>query len=446
MIKTLITLVAFAFTGSAMAQDLTHKAPPAVKTWVFGATMHTIADEPFRGAVQFDQEGQIGSVLDQDKWDDLPASQRAGHVLIDATGMHLYPGFIGANTQMGLVEIGAVRATRDMDEAGDVSPEVFASVSVNPDSTLIPVTRSNGVLTVNVLPIGGIVPGRASLIRMDGWTSEDMTIAQESGLVVNWPVRWVNSAWWSDTPPEDQKKQVDERRARIDEVFATAKSYLDARAADATIPEDLRWEAMANAINGDRPVFIRANSLESITSSVTWAVSRGLKPIIIGGRDAGMATDLLLQHSVPVIITGTHRLPGRRDASYDSLYKLPQLLEDAGVTWCMAGKGGGFDTPHERTLPYHAAASIGHGLDEVTALKSVTIYAANILGIGETHGTIESGKQATFFLSDGDPLEIMSTVTHAWIDGRKIDLTDKQKELDEKYRAKYEQLRSAGEL
>ncbi|MEM8836026.1 MAG: hypothetical protein AAGD00_09425 [Planctomycetota bacterium] len=446
MIKALTTLAALATATLTSAQDLTPKAPPAVKTWVYGAMLYTLTDDPYQGAVQFNEEGQIGSVLDQDKWDDLPASQLEGHVLVDATGLHLYPGFIGANTQMGLIEIGAVRATRDMDEAGDVSPEVYAAISVNPDSTVIPVTRSNGVLTVNVLPLGGIVPGRASLMRMDGWTHEDMTIAEESGLVVNWPVRWVNSAWWSDTPPEDQKKQVDERRARIDEIFETATSYLAARAADATIPEDLRWEAMSKAINGERPVFIRANSLESITSAVTWATSRGLDPIIVGGRDAGMATDLLLQHDVPVVITGTHRLPGRRDADYDSIFKLPQVLEAAGVTWCMAGEGGSFETPHERLLPYHVASSIGYGLDETIALKSVTIYAANILGIGDTHGTIESDKQATFFLSDGDPLEVMSTVTHAWIDGRKINLTDKQKKLNEKYREKYQQLRDAGEL
>lgn len=425
---------------TAQAQDLTHKAPPQSQPiLVTGGTVHTVSGEVIDdGAVLF--EGGVFTVVTTPEalGLDVPRNTR----VVDATGKHVYPGFVAGNTILGLMEIGAVDVTMDQTETGWFTPEALAAVAVNPDSTLIPVTRSNGILTAATLPVGGTFPGRASVIRLDGWTWEDMAVLPDAGLMVNWPSMRVITASWMRSSPSEQRERTQEQLDRIDESFDNAIAYLAAREADDTIPADLRYDAMAGAISGESPVLIRATELEQIQSAVTWAARRGMRCVIIGGDDAPMCAELLKKHDVGVIVTGTHKLPGRRDADYDESFTLPARLEEAGVRWCLASVGGSFETPHERNLPYHAATAVAYGLDADAALRSITLSAAEILGLGATHGSIEAGKAATFFIADGDALEITTQIERAWIDGREIDLSNKQTELDKKYREKYRQIDS----
>lgn len=426
---------AFALAFGAAAQDLGVKAPPQKAAIVInGATIHPISGPAIEnGHVVFDK-GVITSVGSG------PAPTVSGATVIDGSGKHVYPGLVGANTQMGLMEIGAVRATIDMAETNDVSPEVRAAVAVNPDSTLIPVTRSNGVLTVAVIPMGGLVPGRLSVIRMDGWTWEDLAIADDAGLVVNWPNMRINTGWFVRTPPEEQAEQMRKSLETIESAFAAAAAYFAALKADPTTEIDTRWEAMRGSIEGGNPVYIRAQELEQIESAVSWAVRRGLKPIIIGGRDADLCTDLLKRHDVPVIVAGTHRVPRRLDAPYDSVYTLPIALQAAGVRYCIAGEGGNSETPHERNLPYQAASSVACGLSPDDAIRAITLDAAKLLGVADRLGSLETGKSATLIVTNGNPLEVTTTVELAFIDGRRIDLSNKQTDLADKYREKYRQL------
>jgi len=431
-----ILFASVAIVGSAHAQDLTHKAPVQDNPIaIVGGTVHTISGETYEnGYVTFDK-GVITGV-----GEGRPRNARGAEV-IDATGMHIYPGLVAANTQMGLVEIGAVRATLDYAETASVSPEVRAAVSVNPDSTVIPVTRLNGILTCGVFPLGGLVPGRASVIRMDGWTWEDLTIKDDAGLVVNWPslrpVRWR----LKDKPAKEQRKEATERVQRLADTFEQAEAYLLAKDADGSIETDIRWESMRPYIIGGNRFFVRANELEQIQSAVAWASEHEYTITIMGGRDAHLCTDLLVRHGVGVIVTGTHRLPKRRDEVYDAPFTLPAQLEEAGVSWCLATTGGSFNTPHERNLPYHAGTAVGFGLTREAAMRSITLSAAELLGVGDSLGSLDEGKAATLIITDGDPLEIYTTtVLHAFIDGRSIELTSKQTKLAEKYRAKYRQL------
>ncbi len=436
----LICLSATLLGGAALAQDLGVKAPPqSGPIAIENATIHTITGQTIAGGhVAFDK-GIITSVGPGKA--PRSAGAGAGAAVIDAKGLHVYPGLIGAQTVIGLVEIGAVRATVDYAETGDISPEVRAAVSVNPDSTVIPVTRSNGILTVGVMPLGGLVPGRAAVIRMDGWTWEDMAIDDDAGVIINWPSLRTIKAWWVTTSEEDQKKRAQESLSRIDSTFASARAYLAARKADpATTELDLRWESLRGALENHNPVFIRAQELEQIESAVAWAVKNSLRPVIVGGRDAMLALDTLKRHDVPVMLSGVFRMPRRDDAPFDDLYSLPAALEAAGLRWCLASASGANDAPYERSLPYEAGKAAAYGLSKDAALKSITIYAANLLGVADKLGSLETGKAATIILTDGDPLEITTHTLRAFIDGREIDLSNKQTALEAKYREKYRQL------
>lgn len=421
--------------AGASAQDLTVKAPPQREPIaIVNAVIHPMSSPTIeRGYIVFDR-GRITEVGSGEY-----AAPR-GMMTFDVEGRHVYPGFIGANTQIGLAEITAVRASNDHREVGNITPEVRASVAVNPDSTLIPVTRANGVLTVGTFPTGGRIPGRASVMQLEGWTWEEMAVKQDAGLVIEWPMSRPVQAWWMDRTEGEQVEDARRQHAAIDEAFDTAQAYLRARDADPAHPIDLRWEAMRGVLRekDPDPVFITAGDLDQIVSAVTWGVKRKLNIVIVGGRDAELAADLLKRHDVPVMVTGTHTFPKRADSPYDDAFTLPARLHAAGVRFCIASADR---TAHERNLPYNAATAVAYGLDYEAGLRAVTLWAAEILGVGSELGSLERGKRATFIVTGGSPLEITNNVELAFIDGRQIDLSSKQDHLAEKYREKYRQLR-----
>ncbi|MEC9373251.1 MAG: amidohydrolase family protein, partial [Planctomycetota bacterium] len=213
-----------------------------------------------------------------------------------------------------------------------------------------------------------------------------------------------------------------------------------AKNADPSIPTDIRWEGLRPVLEKGAPLFIRAQELEQMQSAVTWAADRGFKCVIVGGRDAEQCIDLLKKHDVAVMVTGAHRMPRRRDSAYDEPFTLPAILEESGLRWCMATAGGGFSTSAERNLPYHIATCVAYGLDPEVAIRSITLSAAEVLGVADRLGSIEPGKAATLIITDGNPLEIPTNVEVAFIDGRRIDLSNKQTDLNEKYLEKYRQL------
>ncbi len=159
-----VTALTAALATTVFAQDLTVTAAPQSRPlYIVGATLHTMTRSPFVGTLGF-EDGKIVSVIEGPTVPDLPDDA----VRIAAVGKHIYPGLISASTTIGLTEIGSARATRDADEIGEITPEVRAAVAVNPDSTAIPVTRSNGVLVAGIVPTGGLIPGRLSVLRLEG--------------------------------------------------------------------------------------------------------------------------------------------------------------------------------------------------------------------------------------------------------------------------------------
>jgi imidazolonepropionase-like amidohydrolase len=424
---------------SASAQDLGIKAPAqSAPIAIVNATIHPISGPAIeKGYVAFDQ-GRITAIGEGEY---VPAG--VGTV-IDATGRHVWPGLIGARTQMGIEEINLVRATLDSNEVGDITPEVRAIVAVNPDSTIIPVTRTAGILSVGVFPEGGLIPGRVSVMRLDGWTWEDMSVSDSAGLAVNWPNMRVVNAWWMDKSEDDQRKDIRAPIDAIDAAFAAAEAYQKEKGPEPGGTVDIRWEALMRTVlptaRRPKPVFIEAQEVDQITAAVTWAAGRGLKAVIVGGRDAELCADLLKAHDVPVMITGTHAFPKRADSPYDDAFTLPARLAAAGVRFCIASADR---TPHERNLAHNAATAVAYGLDVNEAMRSVTLSAAEVLGVADSLGSLDETKAATLIVTDGNPLEITTRVERAFIDGREIDLSNKQTVLAEKYREKYRQKEEA---
>jgi len=431
--------LAAAFTVSASAQDLTHKAPPQEKPiLITGATVHTVANGVIQSGGVLFADGVIQSVFSAAGVDDWRrANPDADVEVIDARGRHLYPGLIGAASNMGLAEVNSLSDTVDTSETGTYTPEVRANTAVNPDSTHIPVARSNGVLLTGVWPSGGTIPGRGSVIRHDGWTWEDMTVRADAGLLISWPNMRVVDSPFVRASAEQQRQRTQALLDSLDALFDEAESYFAAREADPSVEEDIRLEGLRSAIEGRTPVMLDADEVEQIQAGVTWAVERGLRPILRGGRDADQVASLLRRHDVPVLVEGTHSMPSRRDAAYNEPFSLPARLHEAGIAFAISSGGG---SANERNLPYQAATAVAHGLPNDEALRAITINAAEILGVDDRYGSIQSGKSATLILTDGDPLEITTGVHEAFIDGRRVDLTDKQKALRDKYLEKYRQI------
>ena len=400
-----------------------------------GGIIYTLSVQTIENGILLFDKGKIiaiGTTVD------IPQ----GAEKIDVKGKHVYPGLVDARSDLGLTEIGAVRATNDLAESGSINSNVRAEVAVNPESELIPVTRVNGVTTAVTMPGGGTISGTAAALSLDGWTWEEMTLRSPVGLVVNWPSMTINRAWWERRSEEEQKKARDQALNDLRNAFRDARAYLNAKRSESNqgVPynnTDLRWEAMMPVLDGKIPVLVNAEDIQQIQAAVAWADQENVKLVIVGGYDAWRAADLLKARDIPVIVHPIQRTPWRRWEAYDDPATLPKKLHDAGVRYCIAGEGG---ASNERNLPYHAAMAASYGLPKDEALKSVTMYPAQILGIADRVGSLEVGKDATLIVTDGDPLEIMTNVSMEFIQGKNISLQSRHTRFYEKYQEKYRRL------
>lgn len=359
--------------------------------------------------------------------------------VIDLSNKHIYPGFVSANSVLGLMEVGAARATLDLAESGLINPNVRAVSSLNPDSELIPVARSNGILTTHIVPEGGLIAGQSALIRMDGWTPESLTIRSPAGMHVRWPDLTIDRDPRAAKSVRDQQKDIDKAIKQIRESFQSARAYWQARKSGTPgYKSDLRWEALMPVFDGTLPVFVHANTVAQIEAVLAWAKELQLKIVLVGGQEAWRMTSQLKESDTPVIITRSTALPLRRDDNYDSTFSNAAKLHEAGVRFCMAMEDRGAAAPHERSVPYEAAMASAFGLPKEEALKAVTLYPAQILGIADQLGSLEVGKSATLFIvNGGDPLDFPAHVEAAYIDGRLIDISNRQTRLRDKYKLKY---------
>lgn len=419
----------------ALAQNvLTRAGVDAGPVVITGATVHPVTAPPRPDARIRFENGRISAIGGAEV-------SLEGATVIDAAGKHVYPGFIAASSVIGLVEIGAVRATVDTAEVGAVNPNVRAEVAVNPDSELIPVTRAGGVLTAHVHPIAGqqgVVVGTSAVLALDGWTVEDMLVQAPVAMHVEWPSLLLPEFLPPAMVEATRKAQEDKRKA-LEAAMADARAYATAVAAGRVRQPDLRWEAMRPVLERRLPLHVHANDVEAIEDALDFAARHEVDIVLVGGLEAWRVAPLLKARDVPVIVGGTHVLPLRRGDPYDAVYANPARLAAAGVRFAIAGPGDVFTSPNERNLPFQAASAVAHGLPYEEALKAITLYPARLLGVADRLGSLEVGKDATLIVADGDALEIGTRIEAAWIRGRAIDLNNRHRALYEKYRDKYAQ-------
>ncbi|MFN0055933.1 MAG: amidohydrolase family protein, partial [Planctomycetales bacterium] len=400
---------------------------PDRKYALVGATLHPV-DAPDVPAgtllIQGDRITAIGAQVE------VPSGMR----VIDASGLHVYPGMIDAGTVLGLIEIGKVRETHDYQEAGQFQPDLRAGVAVNPDSELIPVTRAGGITASLVRPAGGIISGQGSLIKLDGWTVPEMTLNYEAALQIDWP------------GGNDNQPRIEQLRDFLEEGRNYARLKVAAAAAQTTPPvQDPRYEALGPYLRGEKPVFIEANSRKDIAEALLFAEKEKLKLVITGGADAWKLAPELKKRQVPVIVGAVMTRPHDEHDVFDAPYANPGRLHEAGVTFCIrsnATSTAGFSASNSRNAPFEAAQAVAYGLPVAEALKALTQYPARILGVEDQMGTLSPGKLANLVITDGSPLQPSTQYKAIFVAGRPYPPESRHTQLYQKYRARLLEVRS----
>lgn len=366
--------------------------------------------------------------------------------IIDAKGLHVYPGMIDAGTLVGISEVSSVRETSDYGEIGDFNPQLRSAVAVNPESDHIPVTRANGITSVLVLPgmpssggrgsAGGYILGQASLMHLDGWTWEQMRIQPGAAMLLRLPSMAgggsFDPATMSRRPAafSEARRNYENQMRSIRAFFEDARRYRAAKLAkDPSLKVDVKFEAMLPVLDAKLPVMIPVTRQRDVRLAIEFAEKEKLKLILTGLRDPGNQLKAIAEKKIPVILGSPYETPLDEDDAYDQPYTLAARLNDAGVKFAFATFGAQF----ARNLPYQASQSANFGLPKDVALKSVTINAAEIFGVASMIGSIEQGKLADLIITDGDPLEIRTQVKMMFIEGRPVDLESKHTRLYQKY-------------
>jgi len=342
---------------------------------------------------------------------------------------HIYPGFITPNSTLGLTEIGAVRMTHDYAEYGVFKPHVRSIVAYNTESKITTTVRSNGVLMGQVTPRSGAISGTSSIVHFDAWNWEDAIIKKDEGVHLNWEGMFNRR---DGKPNKNYEKAI----TNLNQFFTNALAYSNK---EMHTDINLRFEAMRGVFNGDKTLYVHANFIKEITEAINFSKKyKVAKMVLVGGYDAWMATDMLKENNVAVILKRVHSLPLRQEDDVYLPYKMPKKLFDSGVLFCLENAGD-MEAMQTRNLPFYAGTAAAYGLDKEEALKLITLNTAKILGIDDVVGSLEVGKAATLFISEGDALDMRSNVvTTAFIQGRLVDVNNHQKKLYKKYSEKYE--------
>jgi len=347
---------------------------------------------------------------------------------------HVYPGFISTNTTLGITEIGAVRATHDYNETGNFKPHVRSLIAYNAESSITPTIRSNGVLLAQVAPKGGRIAGTSSVMKLDGWNWEDAAQKVDDGIHLNWPRYYVQTGWWAEPGDIEKTEKYNALCNEVENYFTNAKSYFESNSSI----NDLQMRAMKGLFNGEKRLYIHANGEREITDAVLMAENMNIENIVIvGGQRAHKMTAFLKEHKVSVLLDRIHRLPSTEDSDVDMPYKQAKILYDAGIIFGFCYQGD-MEAMGQRNLAFSAGTAVAHGLPYEQAVAALTHNTAKMLGIDDKVGTLLAGKEATFFVSKGDALDMMGNdVIYAYIQGKAVDLDNKQKALNRKFRTKY---------
>lgn len=353
--------------------------------------------------------------------------------IIELNNQHIYPGFVAPNSTLGLTEIESVRATNDFQEVGELNPHIRSLIAYNMDSRIIPTVRTNGVLLTQTCPRGGTISGSSSVMHLGGWNWEDAAVKADDGIHVNWPE--VMSENRRDRANKKKNEKYDEAIRELSNFFGEAKTYSE-NAKNQVL--DLRYSATKEVFSGSKRVYFHANHIQQLLDILEYSKKWGIKyPVIVGGYESYLITERLRDAGIPVMLTKPHSLPVNEDDPVDLPYRLPYLLQQGGVKFCLQNEGD-MEAPNARNLPFMAGTSRAYGLSDEDAVRSISLSACEIMGIEKQYGSIEVGKQATLFVSSGNALEMLSNqVSLILMDGEFFATDNHQTDLYLKYKKKY---------
>ncbi|MEO5889887.1 MAG: amidohydrolase family protein [Ferruginibacter sp.] len=430
MRKIFLNILLFTALGG-IAQENMHPSPAQnAPVIIRNATIHIGNGKVIENGYIVFEKGKIKSVGTGD-YDAFPPT-----VIIDANGRHVYPGIIAPVTNLGLIEVSAVRSSSDYNELGDINPNIHSLVAYNTDSKVINTLRSNGILLANIVPRGGTISGTSSVVQLDAWNWEDAAYKTDNGVHLNMPVL-INRPNQFRRRGSDQVDLVKQGLEKIEEIrkfFREAKAYNTE--ADHALT-NLKFEAVKGLFNKTQSLFVHCELVKEIMMAIELAKEFGFKLVIVGASDSWIVADMLKENNVAVILSEPHSLPATDDDDVDQPYKTGAALQRAGVLFTIC-QDAGDGYWQQRNLPFQAGTMAAYGLSREEALAAITLNAAKILGIDDITGSLEQGKDANIVISEGDLLDMKSSkVIRAFIQGRDINLDNKQLQLFEKYKYKY---------
>ncbi len=400
------------------------------KTGLFAFTnakIYTVTNGVIEGGTLIVKDGKIEAV-------GSGIAIPEGAEVIECAGQHIYPGMIDGGTKLGLSEISSIARTTDFSEIGDVVPQMKALTAVNPNSVLIPVTRLSGVTTVIAIPSGGLLPGTAALINLYGYSPKQMFAGFEA-VVLEFPSTGRRGRWDRRSEEEIKSasdkalKQLDDTWKKVAEYHKVDSAITAQKVKDQKLDFYPELEALLPAYRGEAKIMVEVNRAEDIRKAIEWVTENNVKAIFTGVLEGWRVTEELVAANIPVIAGPVLTLPAREYDRYDRPYANPGLMHEAGIKVALKTT----EAENVRNLPYHAGFAATYGLGKEEALKSVTITAAEIFGVSDRLGSIEPGKEATFFVSDGDPFETKTQINQVVIGGWLVPMESRQTRLYDEF-------------
>jgi imidazolonepropionase-like amidohydrolase len=428
-----VSSVVVCFASAAAAQQ-----PPPTAYAITHAKIFTLAGSAIDDGTIVLKDGKIAAV-------GANVEVPAGAQVIHGEGLQVYPGLFDAITQMGLSEISAVSSTVDSSETGSFNPDVVAATAVVPSSEHIPVTRAAGITEVVAVPASGgfdsggarsMIGGQASAFNLAGWSMDEMQLKRSVAMVLNWPQIETHTFDFAtfqrkEKPYADAKEEYEKHVNELSEWIDRARHYAQAigHGGPSDFERDVKLAALAPVTRGQLPLLVFADKARDIRKAVEFCEKQKLRMILAGGEEAYKVKDLLRSKNIPVILRPMLGLPPEEDDPYDRLLSQPAELSQAGVRFAIAS----FDNSFARRLGQNVANAVAHGLSYEDGLKAVTLYPAQIFGLSDQVGTLETGKIANVIVTNGDPLELTTDVKYLFINGQLTSTDNKHKRLFEKY-------------
>ena len=429
MKKIFVYIICIGAFIHAKAQETVYPAPVQKETITLtNATIHV-------GNGQVIANGNV--VITNGKITEVGANTSTPGRIIDCKGKQIYPGLILTSCELGLMEVPEVRATIDVTELGELNPSIRSIVAYSTDSKVTNTLRPNGILLANIVPGGALISGSSSVVQLDAWDWPDAAYKMDGAIHFRMPsllarTRGRGFGGGQQQPPVDPVKRALDQIEMVKVFFREAKAYLAEPSHENT---NLKYEAVSGLFTKKQKLVIHCNIVKEMLLAIDFAKEFGFDVVLQGAADSWQIADILKQNNIPVILDQMHSLPVMVDDDVDQPFKTPAMLQKAGVLFAINDDD---ENTRSRNLAFNAGTAAANGLSKEEALSAITLNAAKILGIDDKTGSVETGKDANIVVSDGDILDMKTNIiTLAFIQGRQIDLNNKQKQLFEKYKYKY---------